>query len=348
MILNLILIRSNEKFQLRLTRKRNLNIGSDDTADIIVNHPQLYGKTQTIGPVLSSVKTRLENRVHPHFFRSYSWHTDGTWIRMIELKRFLAAILIPCFFLTLIILLLLGGITPFEPQDWTPINLPTKGIYGFCRQDQKHREGVRLSFEARKAQAYRLFFTAGGKGDGTVITFSINGVPVSDSLPLPNGWGKETTILLPSDRIVNGTNIVEIRPAKSSTEGVSWGISEIRATSLLTPNTDYPNSGQYTPESILNALRKSDVKGRELARFYEAARSWQSLNSAETSHHDNKSTMEIIEIKMRERLYQIAFEVRSHRIQGDDRKVDQLLDETRGWIPEGWSEGWEIYNGLCR
>jgi hypothetical protein len=58
--------------------------------------------------------------------------------------------------------------------------------------------------------------------------------------------------------------------------------------------------------------------------------------------------MEKIEQRMRKKLHQVAFDIRSENILGNESMVQQLLDETRNWIPGDWPEGWEIYNELCR
>jgi hypothetical protein len=344
---SLVLVRSSKRLHFCLTQKRSLKIGTDESADIIVNDPRLDEQPEVLGPESEPDEPHLKGKGGFHFFPSYSWHLDGIRIRMIKLNSFFSN-LIPCFAVLFLIILLKDPFTPFEVQAWTPVRLPAEGIYGFCRQDQSHREGVRFSFEAKVAQPYRLFFLAGGEGGGAVITFSLNGIPVGNSLDLPSGWGEETFIPLPTDSVKNGINILEVRPRSPSMEWPRWGISKVRAAPTGSPESSVPDTSVLGPESILTALGKSEIPGRELAHYYEMVKSWDPLSPTGISSHDRRLIMNNIEEKMRDLLHHVAFEVHSRRIQRDFSAVHQLLDDTRGWIPKGWVEGWKIYDDLSR
>jgi len=233
-------------------------------------------------------------------------------------------------------------------QDWTPISLPASGVYGFCRQDRNHEEGARFIFELKNSQSYRLVFFAGGKGDETNINLSLNGNMIAKPLSLPAGWGAEISIPLPSTLTRNGTNIVEVHPTRTLAGTISWGISEIRVLPNNQAGTSIRNPAVLEIGSIINALSKPNLSGRELAHYYINLDSWGISTSPGTSSHDRDSIMEEIEQKMKDTLHQVAFEVRSKNIQGDRAAARRLLDDTKSWIPADWFEGWEIYNELCR
>ena len=233
-------------------------------------------------------------------------------------------------------------------QDWSPIALPAAGVYGFCRQDRNHSEGARFSFDAKQPRSYRLVFFAGGQGDGTTIALSLNGNVIRDSLTLPAGWGEEMAVTLPSGHIRNGSNLVEIRPERKASGSVNWGISEVRA--LVEDFASNPNLGlaDREPELISDALEKQGISGPELAHYYKTVSHWETSTPSEVSSVSRESIMEEIEKRMRNKLHQVAFDVRSKSLLGDQSAVRQLLDDTRSWIPGDWIEGWDIYNELCR
>ncbi len=347
MVPSLILVRSSKRFLFCLTRKRSLRIGTDESADIIVNDPRLDERPEVLGPESGLAKPYPKEKRKFHFFQSNSWNSDGIRIRMIKLNRFFVNLIL---FLVLLFLFIFlnDPFTSFQRQTWTPVRLPAEGIYGFCRQDRSHQEGVRFSFEAKAAQPYRLFFLAGGEGGGAMITFSLNGIPVGNLVDLPSGWGEETFILLPKDLVINGINILEVRPKGPSREWPRWGISKVRAAPSGRPVASGTDTSGLGPKSILAALGKSDITGRELARYYETVRSWDSSSPVGIPSHDSTLILDSIEEKMRDLLHQVAFEVHSRRIQGDTSAMRQLLDDTRDWIPKGWVEGWKIYDGLNR
>jgi hypothetical protein len=267
---------------------------------------------------------------------------------MINLKVIINVLLIACLGIASITVHLTDQSAFSISQDWTPIALPAEGVYGFCRQDRKHEEGVQFSFEAKKSQPYKLVFFTGGKGDATSITLSLNGIVISKPLNLPAGWGEETSVFLPSANIINGINIVEVRATSTSTGPLSWGISEVRALPVGKSNNHLPNVSVHDHESIINALAKREISGQELAHYYKTVSSWEISTPSESSSVDLDSIMEEIEQRMRSKLHQVAFDVRSKNIMGDQSAVRQLLNDTSSWIPGDWLEGWEIYNELCR
>ena len=191
-------------------------------------------------------------------------------------------------------------------------------------------------------------FFRGGNGDGTTITLSLNGTAVSKPLSLPIGWGEETSIPLPSAHIREGNNLVEVHPTNTNTGRLSWGISEVRALPVGKSNNHLPDVSVHDHESILNALAKPEISGQELAHYYKTVSSWETTVLSESSSFDKESIIDEIEQRMRIKLHQVAFDVRSKNIFGNQSAVRQLLDDTSSWIPSEWLEGWQIYNELCR
>jgi hypothetical protein len=348
MSLYLVLVRSNKKRLVTLTLKRSLKIGSGQECDIVINHPHLHKHPQVLGPGSTTRETSVEDKAKaPFFFPVHTYSTDGLNVRMIHLKVFINVLLIACLGIASLTVNLTDHSAFSISQDWTPIILPAEGVYGFCRQDRNHGEGVRFSFEAKKSQPYKLVFFTGSKGDGTSITLSLNGTVISKPLNLTAGWGKETSVPLPSANIINGKNIVEVRATSTNIDPLNWGISEIRALPVGQPNNHLKNVSVHDHRSILNALAKQEINGQELAHYYKTVSSWEISTPSESSSVDRDSIMEEIERRMRNKLHQVAFDIRSKNILGDKSAVQQLLDDTSSWIPGDWFEGWEIYNELC-
>ena len=355
MIPSLVLIRSDKKRFVTLTQKKNIQIGTHKDSDVVINHPHLHKHPQLLGPGSAPGKTTPKETTKSKgktsfFLPVYTFSIDGLNVRMIRLTVLFSTLLIACIGVISLTAYLKDHSSIFIDQDWTPIILPAKGIYGFCRQDRGHGEGVRFSFEAKQSQPYRLMFFTGGKGDGAAITLSLNGTVINKPLSLPAGWGKERSVTLPSAYIRDGENIIEILPVSTTTSPASWGISNIRALIANEPNNHFVDTAVHEHALIMNALNKQDsnMAGQELAHYYQSVSSWKTVPLSGSSPFNREDIMKEIEQRMRDKLHQVAFDIRSKNILGDESVVQQLLDDTSRWIPEDWFEGWEIYNELCR
>jgi hypothetical protein len=349
MMPSLVLITSDKKRLVTWTRKRSLMVGTDPDCDIVVNHPHLNEQPQILGPGSPREDPLVtKGAIVSFFFPAYTFSLDGLNVRMVPLKAVYKFFLIACAGILTAIFLLNDHSASSISQDWTPITLPAAGVYGFCRQDRSHGEGVRFSFEAQHTRSHRLVFFAGGQGDGTSIALSLNGNVIRDSLTLPAGWGEEMAGPLPSVHIRNGSNLLEIRPESTTGGSVSWGISEVRALVEDSAGNSHLGLAVREPQLISRALEKQDISGPELAHYHKIVSRWETSTPSGVSSGSRKSIMEEIEKRMRSKLHQVAFDVRSRNILGDQPAVRQLLDETRSWIPEDWPEGWEIYHELCR
>jgi len=233
-------------------------------------------------------------------------------------------------------------------QDWNPIKLPTKAVYGYCRQDRNHGEGVRFSFEPDQSKVYRLAFSIGGKGDGSAVILTLNGTVISKQLSLPKGWGEKTSILLPTTHVINGRNIVEVLLKRKTSAPTKWGIKEVQAIPVEQSKSNLGEATTPEAEKIITAIQKQNISGQELAHYYRVVTLWGDSNSSLALSFDRKEILDEIEKKMTDILQQVAFDVRSRSMLTDQSIVRQLLDETGRWIPGDWLEGWEIYNELKR
>jgi len=361
MIPSLVLVRSNTKRLVTLTLKRTLKIGADQDCDIIVNHPHLHKHPQVLGPGSTSGETpprettaskpsKVNRAITSFFLPAYSFNLDGLNVRMVHLKTLFNILLITCIGIVSITAYLIGHSAFSITQDWTPIALPAEGVYGYCRQDRTHSEGARFSFEAKESQAYRLVFFTGGKGDGATITLFLNGTAINKPISLPAGWGEEISVPLPSAHIREGNNTVEVRPKNITSNSISWGISEVRALPAGQVNSHDRDTAAGELRMIMEALKKRDMDmgGPELAHYYKTVSSWETITPSESFPFDRDGLMEEIEQRMKIKLHQVAFDVRSRNILGNEPAIRQLLNVTRSWIPGSWLEGWEIYNELYR
>jgi len=353
MIPSLLLVRSKKKRLVTLTQKRNIQIGIREDSDVVVNHPHLHKYPQLLGPGSAQGETTpretSKNKTKPSFFLPvYTFRIEGLNVSMIRLKVLFSTLFIACIGILSLTVYLNDHGTYSSNQDWTPIVLPAKGVYGSCRQDQSHGEGVRFSFEAKQSQSHRLIFYIGGKGDGAAITLALNGSVINKPLGLPQGWGGERSIPLPSTYIREGENVVEVIPLNTTSSSGSWGISDIRAMPTGRSNSQVEDATVREPAWVIDALNKGEIGGRELAQYYKTVSSWKTASPSGSSPFDKPAIMKKIEQKMRDKLHQVAFDVRSKNILGDEPAVQRLLNDASSWIPEDWLEGWEIYNELCR
>jgi hypothetical protein len=193
-----------------------------------------------------------------------------------------------------------------------------------------------------------MVFFAGGKGDGATITLSVNGTAINQLISLPAGWGEETSVPLPSTHIRDGNNIVEVRPKSTTSSSINWGISEIRVLPAGQVNNRNRDATAGDLKMIMDALNKRNIGGPELAHYYKTVSSWETITPSENFPFDQDNLMEKIEQRMKIKLHQVAFDVRSKNILGNESAGQQLLEDTSSWIPADWNEGWEIYNELCR
>jgi len=349
MIPSILLIKSSKKRLVTLTKKKSLKIGSHKEFDVIVNHPLFHENILVLGPgALQKPSLTVEKVKSFLFLSSYTFRTDGLNVRLFSIKE--------PFMVLLIIAVMIASLTYFltdhsafsVSQDWTPIVLPAEGVYGFCRQDQSHRQGVRFSFDVTNPQPHRLVFFTGGRGEGEAVTLSLNGTVISKPLVLPKGWARETSIPLPPGEVKIGENIIEVLPAGASGGIDGWGISDIRV--LPIDKSDLFLLDQTTSESgiILEALNKRNISGQELALYHKIVNSWESKIPSEDTLFNREDILGKIEQRMKNKLYAVALHIRSKRILGDTSGIRELLDETSGWIPDNWAEGWIIYHELCQ
>ena len=332
---------------MTLTQKINLKIGIRRDSDIVINHPYFWNHTEVLGhgPKVSELQTKTKTLF---LLPLYRLKIDGFDVRYIYLKP-LFYMLFACCLAAVSTLYFLPDLRnqPYV-QDWTPIALPAHGVYGYCRQDKTHREGIHFKFDTIASRSYRLVFYAGGKGDGTTIKLILNSFETDISLPLPAGWGKETSIKLPAALLKNGENSAVIIPENHSNDQIYWGISEVSVVPVTRPDSTTLHTSSLTPEETLNGLGSQDLTGEILATYYKTVRSWDTSVHSKDSYISRDQILEEIERKMIDKLHQAAFKVRSNQMRGHKSTSRQIQDEIAGWLPEHWVEGWEIYRELFK
>ena len=125
MIPSLVLIRSNKKRLVTLTRKRTLKIGADQDCDVIVNHPHLHKHPQVLGPGSTRWESRTLNNGKISFFLSdHSFNIEGLHVRMVHLKILFNILLIAFIGIAAATCYLTDHSVFSISQDWTPITLP--------------------------------------------------------------------------------------------------------------------------------------------------------------------------------------------------------------------------------
>ncbi|MCJ7499092.1 hypothetical protein MUP29_02455, partial [bacterium] len=87
MIPSLVLIRSDKKLLIALTRKRDIQIGIQKDSDVVINHPHLHKHPQLLGPGSApgntTPKETTKSKGKTSFFIPvYTFSIDGLNIRM--------------------------------------------------------------------------------------------------------------------------------------------------------------------------------------------------------------------------------------------------------------------------
>lgn len=345
MIPSLLLISSSKTLCVTLTQKKNLKIGIQKDSDIVINHPYFVNHTEVLGR--GSKGSELQTKTKTlYIFPLYRFKVDEFIVCYIYLKRLFYILFLFCLVTVFTFSFLPDHRDQSYVQNWTPIALPAYGIYGFCRQDRTHREGIHFKFKAIASQSYRLLLFVGGKGDGTIIKLSLNGFETDISLPLPTGWRGETSLVLPSALVKDGENSVVIIPENHTNNQIFWGISEVQVVPVARSNSTAVYTPSITPEEVLNALSDKDLTGADLASFYKTVGGWNTSVTLKNSSISRDRIMAEIERRMIDKLHQVAFKVRSNQMLDYQSTSRQILDETADWLPEHWVEGWEIFREL--
>jgi len=225
-------------------------------------------------------------------------------------------------------------------QDWTPISLPTNGIYGLCRQDKKHPEGVRFRVPKWTGDDSVLLLTPGGTGNGSSIIISVGGTVIPDEILLPKGWGEPHQISLPSIPKSKSEAIIEIRPLGD--KGISWGVKNIRV--LERPVRKMPTaskiaSGIVDLESIQKHLNDPMVDGKTLGDCLQALREAQK-NTTETKKKVLIATLSVqADKKIKRFLDRELIKLRYLEQSGERLKAELQRDKIRMWLPSTWKSG---------
>lgn len=346
MIPSLVVINTGKKRIRFLTFKKTLIIGTGEDADLIVNHPYLQDRPQTlaVGDPVKSFGKREEGDIDGGKVRG-AMEAPDLQIRCRSLKLPVALIAVTLVAVVLWPLVFRAVLRESGTQNWSAIPLPATEAYGFCRQDHSHPDGIIYSFKAEAAESHRLTFVPGGKGDGSTLSLSVNQNPPLDSIQLPEGWGMERLVRIPAEMIRAGENTIEFRHFSQSPDTTGWGVREVESIRVVENPMDQTAIRQ-TLKSVGTLLKKQALDGSNLGRLYGI------LNKISIPNHllelslNKKSLLNTVQSKMIKKLRKIALQIRSARVMGDEEAAGKLTARTRDWIPEGWEEGRRILNDL--
>jgi hypothetical protein len=346
MIPSLIVINTGKKRMRFLTFKKTLIIGTGEDADLIVNHPYLQDRSQTlvVGDPVKSVGKREGEDIDGGMVQ---WAKEAPDLQIrcwsLKLPFALAAVTLVATVLLALVLRTVPGES--GTQDWSAIPLPAKEAYGFNRLDDSHPDGVIYSFEAQVVEPHRLTFVPGGKGDGSTLSLSVNQNPPLNSIKLPEGWGMERLIRIPAEMIREGENAIEFRHFSQSPETGRWGIREVKLIRIVESPMDQTAIRQML-ESAGALLKKQALDGSNLGRLYGILNEISIPNHLFELNLSRKSLLDTVQSKMIKKLREIALQVKSARNMGDEEAAGKLATRTRDWVPEGWEEGRRILNDL--
>ncbi len=346
MIPSLIVINTGKKRMRFLTFKKTLIIGTGENADLIVNHPYLQNRSQTLtvdGPV-KSLGRREKGGIDGGKARG-AMEAPDLQIRCRSLKLPLALIAVTLVAAVLWPLVFRAVQGESGTQDWSSIPLPATEAYGFNRLDRSHPTGVIYSFEAEAAEPHHLTFVPGGKGDGSTLSLSINQNPPLNSIKLPEGWGMERLVRIPAEMIRAGENTIEFHYFSQSPDTGGWGIREVESIRVVKNPIDQKTIKQ-TLEGIGALLENRVLDGSNLGRLYGILNEISIPNHLSEMSLSRKSLLDTLQSRMIKKLRETALQVRAARVMGDEETAGKLAARTRGWVPEGWEEGGRILNDL--
>ncbi len=231
-------------------------------------------------------------------------------------------------------------------QDWTWIDLPSQGIYGFLKQDLSHPEGVRFRFTLPWPGQSNLIFTPGSEsGDGSV-SVSVDGHDINSDIALPQGWGNEVNLTIPASLSQRNTHILEIRPNLPEGTFFSWGIRDVR----IVPFHAGKKAGHNFPDDLVRVratLEDPMAQGADFSQCYIILAGYiQKGGSDEKEELD--SLRQRVESRMLDLTRGTIVQIRSFIFSGQMLEAKRRMMDLREWIPETWPDGMRMLRDLER
>lgn len=229
-------------------------------------------------------------------------------------------------------------------QDWAPIDLPSKGTYGFLKQDRSHPEGVRFRFSVPWQGQNKLTFTPGSESAAGSLRVSLDGQDLLTNILLPQGWGSKIHMTIPSSFSQGNSHILEIRPHFPKGVLSSWGVKDVRIVPFRGRKNDSFNMNDNI-ERVQATLRDPMAQGADLSHCYLI------LNDRmQQSRPDDANRLPLLKQEVKKRMFNLAsgstVRIRSFIFSGQHAKARRLMSDLREWIPETWTDGQKMLGEL--
>jgi hypothetical protein len=248
--------------------------------------------------------------------------------------------------ITLLALFFLINSSKKPLQNWTEIDLPSHGVYGFLKQDHSHPEGVRFLFTLPWQGQNNLVFTPGSEGRDGSLSVSVDGHDIFSNIALPQGWGNEVNLTIPASLSQKNTHILEIRPNFPEGALLSWGIKDVR----IVPFHAGKKAGPDISDDLVRVrttLEDPMAQGTDFSQCYIIL----------TDHimkrgSDEKEELNSLKQRVENRMLDLAsgavVRIRSFIFSGQTSEAKRRTNNLREWIPETWTDGRRMLRELER
>jgi len=336
----IVKIRSSKGCRRFLFLCRSFSIGVSKNDDLIVNHPSFLKRGiqicdgQIVDPGLGSEgkgnneSTDKQVRFEAEKLIIQCWTPNLKWYFLLSIMA-LGIILPTLFFL----------INPSKKliQDWTEIDLPSQGIYGFLKQDRSHSEGVRFRFTMPWQGQNNLTFTPGSESGSGSLGVSIDGHDLFSDIALPQGWGGAVNLTIPSSFSKRDSHILEIRPDFPEGSISHWGIRDVRIVPF--------HAGEKRVHNITDdigrvraTLEDPMAQGPDYSYCYITLTDH--MQGGETDDMEKLKTLrQAVESRMHDLANAKNIRIRSFIFSGQTSEAKQMMGDLREWIPETWTDG---------
>jgi len=231
-------------------------------------------------------------------------------------------------------------------QDWTEIDLPSQGIYGFLKQDHTHPEGVRFRFTLPWQGQNNLVFTPGSEGRDGSLSVSVDGHDIYSNIALPQGWSNEVNFTIPASLSQKNTHILEIRPNFPEGALLSWGIKDVR----IVPFHAGKKAGSDISDDLVivrKTLEDPMAQGTDFSQCYIIL-----TDHIQKRGSDEKEELNSLKQQVENRMFDMAsgiiVQIRSFIFSGQMSEAKQRMMDLREWIPETWTDGRRMLRELER
>ena len=315
--------------------------------DLIVYHPHFHQKRiHVCNGQMDATALQTEFEQNPNTVeRQNRFEAEDLliqfWTMGNKMRLMLLILALGSFLSTLLFLINPSG----QPlQDWTEIDLPSEGIYGFLKQDRSHREGIRFRFTLPWQGQNNLTFTPGSEnGKGTLIV-SLDGLDIFNEVVLSQGWGNKINLTIPSTLSRDKSHVLEFRPHFPDGNISSWGIRDVRIVPFLAGNLVDHNLADDIALALAT-LEDPMVQGADFSHCFIVLTDHIQQTNPDTLIQV-RALRERVEHRMHDLVSKAAIRIRSAIFSGQASEANHMMKDLKEWVPGTWTEGKDMLREL--